>query len=60
MLILGRKVNEKILIGDEITIMVVGINRDGKVSLGISAPADVRVDREEYRAMRTEREKRIT
>ncbi len=46
MLILARKVGEKIMIGDEITITVVEINR-GAVRLGIDAPRDVPVLRQE-------------
>jgi carbon storage regulator CsrA len=48
MLVLSRKVGEQILIGDGI---VVTVNRiDGnRVSLGIQAPSDVRIIREELR-----------
>ena len=51
MLILTRKLDQKILIGDGpalITITVVEIE-SGKVRLGIEAPRDVAVDREEVR-----------
>ncbi len=46
MLVLSRKRNERICIGDHITVMVVEI-RGGKVRLGIQAPKDVPVVREE-------------
>lgn len=48
MLVLSRKIGEQILIGDGI---VVTVNRiDGnRVSLGIQAPSDVRIIREELR-----------
>ncbi len=46
MLVLQRKVNERIKIGDDITIMVVSI-RGGKVSLGIEAPKEIIVHRQE-------------
>src|SRR5689334_18295923 len=46
MLVLSRKLGEKILIGDNITITVVDIDR-GKIRLGIDAPRDVLVYREE-------------
>ena len=46
MLVLSRKRNEVIKIGDEIIITVVEIRGD-KVRLGIQAPRDVRIDREE-------------
>ena len=48
MLVLTRKRDEKIIIGDDIVIAVVEIRGD-KVRLGIEAPRDIRVDREEVR-----------
>jgi carbon storage regulator len=48
MLVLSREVDERIMIGDDITIQVIEIRGD-KVRLGIEAPKDVRVDREEIR-----------
>lgn len=46
MLVLSRKKDEKIIIGDNITIMVIEIRGD-KVRLGIEAPKDVSVHRQE-------------
>lgn len=46
MLVLTRKLNEKIIIADEIVITVVEICGD-KVRLGIVAPKDIDVNREE-------------
>jgi len=46
MLILSRKVGEKIRIGDNIEIMVTSME-PGKVRLGIIAPRDVQVLRSE-------------
>jgi len=46
MLVLTRRKNESIVIGDNIVVMVVGIQRD-KVRLGIEAPKDVAVNRRE-------------
>lgn len=46
MLILARKVDEKILIGDDIEIIVVGVSGDN-VRLGIKAPKDVKILRSE-------------
>ncbi|MDO8486636.1 MAG: carbon storage regulator CsrA [Candidatus Staskawiczbacteria bacterium] len=52
MLVLSRKVNETIIINDNIVIVVVDIRGD-KVRLGIDAPKDVPVHRQEvYEAMR--------
>jgi len=46
MLVLSRKVDDRIVIGEEIEICVVKI-QGGRVRLGISAPKDVRVVRKE-------------
>lgn len=46
MLILSRKKDESIIIGDNITISVVDIKGD-QVKLGIAAPNDVKVFRQE-------------
>lgn len=48
MLVLSRKEGESILIGDDIEVMVVAIRED-KIRLGVKAPRNVRVDREEVR-----------
>lgn len=47
MLVLSRKVGERILIGRNISIMVVGVEAGSRVRLGIDAPPGVRIDREE-------------
>ncbi len=46
MLVLSRKKNESILIGDDIVITIVEVRRD-KVRIGIHAPRDQTVIREE-------------
>jgi carbon storage regulator len=46
MLVLSRKLFERIQIGDEITVTVVAV-RGGQVRIGISAPDDVRIQRSE-------------
>ncbi|HZU38816.1 MAG TPA: carbon storage regulator [Gemmataceae bacterium] len=46
MLVFTRRVDEGIMIGDDIRIIVVGIN-GGKVRLGFAAPPAVAVVREE-------------
>jgi carbon storage regulator len=58
MLVLARRVNEKIMIGGgQIVITVIDVLPSGKVRLGISAPPDMIVDREEVHQAR-ERGKR--
>ena len=46
MLVLSRKINETIIINDNIVVTVVDIRGD-KVRLGIEAPKDVPVHRQE-------------
>jgi carbon storage regulator len=46
MLILTRRLNETINIGDDYTVTVLGV-KGGQVRLGIVAPKDVAVHREE-------------
>ncbi|HMC65127.1 MAG TPA: carbon storage regulator [Gemmataceae bacterium] len=46
MLVLSRKLGEKICIGENIFITVVDIDR-GKIRLGIEAPRDVPIYRQE-------------
>ncbi|MCG6157568.1 carbon storage regulator CsrA [Rubinisphaera margarita] len=52
MLVLSRKQDEKIIIGDNISLMVISIQGD-KVRLGIEAPKDVSIHRQEvYEAIK--------
>jgi carbon storage regulator len=54
MLVLSRKKDEKIIIGDNITVMVIEIRGD-KVRLGIEAPKEITVHRQEvYDAIKRE------
>jgi carbon storage regulator len=46
MLVLSRKIGEKILIGDNIVLTVVKIDRN-QIRLGIEAPHEIQVYREE-------------
>jgi carbon storage regulator len=46
MLILSRKVNEKVIIGDDITVSVIEVRGD-QVRIGIDAPKKVKVFRQE-------------
>lgn len=48
MLILTRKIGESIIIGDNIVITVVG-NKNGQIKVGIDAPREISVHREEIR-----------
>lgn len=51
MLILTRRVGESVLIGDEMVITVTVLSvRGNQVRLGVQAPANVAVDREEIYA----------
>ena len=45
-LILSRKVSESLILGDEITVTVLGI-KGNQVRIGIDAPREVAVHREE-------------
>lgn len=46
MLVLSRQTNERIRIGDDIIVTVIGV-ADGRARLGIEAPKEVPVHREE-------------
>ena len=46
MLILTRRVGETIVIGDDVTVTVLGV-RGNQVRLGVNAPKEVAVHREE-------------
>jgi carbon storage regulator len=52
MLVLSRKLGEKIIIGDNIVVTVVKIDRN-QIRVGIEAPQDVQVYREEIAPQRT-------
>jgi carbon storage regulator len=46
MLILTRRIGEAIMIGDNVVVKVMGVRR-GQIKIGIEAPRDVSVFREE-------------
>jgi carbon storage regulator len=46
MLILTRRIGERLCIGDDVTVAVLGV-KGNQVRIGVDAPRDVAVDREE-------------
>lgn len=57
MLILTRRVNETLNIGDDVQVTVLGV-KGNQVRIGINAPRDVAVHREEI-YLRIKREERL-
>lgn len=56
MLILSRRVGETVMIGDEVTVTVLGI-KGNQVRVGINAPKSVAVHREEiYESIKREQQ----
>ena len=51
MLVLTRKVHQSILIRDDIVVQVLGVER-GRVKIGVSAPPDITILRQELSASR--------
>ncbi|MCD6046142.1 MAG: carbon storage regulator CsrA [Gammaproteobacteria bacterium] len=55
MLILSRRVGETIIIGDNVTVTVIGI-QGNQIRIGVNAPSDISVHREEiYRKIEAEK-----
>jgi carbon storage regulator len=56
LLILTRRVNESIVVGDQVTVTVVAV-KGNQVRLGVDAPRDIAVHREEiYDRLQAEKE----
>lgn len=57
MLILSRRMGEKLVIGENVTVTILSV-KGNQIRIGIDAPRDVRVDREEI-YQRIQQEKKL-
>lgn len=57
MLILTRRVGETLMVGDDVTMTVLGV-KGNQVRIGVNAPKDVSVHREEI-YQRIQKEKKV-
>jgi carbon storage regulator len=60
MLILTRKANETLTIGDEVTVTILGV-KGNQVRIGVNAPKEISVHREEvYNRIKAEKQQERT
>jgi len=60
MLILTRRIGETLMVGDEVTVTVLGINGN-QVRIGVDAPKHISVHRQEiYQKIQAEKRQRST
>jgi carbon storage regulator len=58
MLVLTRRVDETLMVGDEVTVTVLGV-KGNQVRIGINAPEEVSIHREEiYERIKAEERER--
>lgn len=56
MLILTRRIGETLMIGDDVTVTVLGV-KGNQIRLGVNAPKEIAVHREEiYERVKSEKE----